>query len=84
MTTRDDPLRPHQTTSASRPALVMFDTRTLPVQSATASENVTVANRKIIYSRFLFDRAPFIALLTLRPIELNVRGGVSRLEVCAR
>jgi ketosteroid isomerase-like protein len=41
-------------------ALVMYDTRTLPVASAPASEYVTVANGKITHSRFLFDRAPFM------------------------
>jgi hypothetical protein len=42
-------------------ALVMYDTRTLPVPSAPGAECVTVANGKITHSRLLFDRAPFIA-----------------------
>jgi hypothetical protein len=45
-----------------RTALVMYDTRTLPVPSAPGAECVTVADGKITHSRFLFDRAPFIAL----------------------
>jgi ketosteroid isomerase-like protein len=42
-------------------ALVMYDARTVPVASAPAAECVTVTNGKIIYSRFIFDRAPFAA-----------------------
>jgi hypothetical protein len=42
-------------------ALVMYDTKTLPVESAPGAECVTVRNGKIIYSRFIFDRAPFQA-----------------------
>jgi len=42
-------------------ALVMYDTQTVPVQSAPGAECVTVKDRKITYSRFIFDRAPFDA-----------------------
>jgi hypothetical protein len=42
-------------------ALVMYDTRTLPVDSAPGAEYVTVEGGKITYSRFIFDRAPFQA-----------------------
>jgi ketosteroid isomerase-like protein len=42
-------------------ALVMYDTETGPVKSAPAAECVTVADGKITYSRFIFDRAPFDA-----------------------
>jgi ketosteroid isomerase-like protein len=42
-------------------ALIMYDTRTLPVASAPAAECVTVQDGKITYSRFIFDRAPFDA-----------------------
>jgi ketosteroid isomerase-like protein len=44
-----------------RTALIMYDTETVPVTSAPAAECVTVADGKIIYSRFIFDRAPFDA-----------------------
>jgi hypothetical protein len=40
----------------------MYDTHTLPVPSAPAAEYVTVTDGKITSSRFLFDRAPFIAV----------------------
>jgi ketosteroid isomerase-like protein len=40
-------------------ALVMYDTQTVPVESAPAAECVTVKDGKITYSRFVFDRAPF-------------------------
>ena len=39
-------------------ALVMYDTQTVPVQSAPGAECVTVKDGKITYSRFVFDRAP--------------------------
>jgi hypothetical protein len=42
-------------------ALIMYDTETVPVKSAPAAECVTVADGKITYSRFVFDRAPFDA-----------------------
>jgi hypothetical protein len=42
-------------------AMVMYDTETVPVPSAPAAECVTVTGGKIIYSRFIFDRAPFDA-----------------------
>ena len=42
-------------------ALVMYDTQTVPVQSAPAAECVTVTDGKITYSRVVFDRAPFDA-----------------------
>jgi len=44
-----------------RTALVMYDTETVPVPSAPGAEWVTVEAGKIVYSRFLFDRAPFLA-----------------------
>ena len=42
-------------------AVVVYDTATVPVASAPAAECVTVADGKIAYSRFIFDRAPFDA-----------------------
>ena len=42
-------------------ALLMYDTRTMPVKSAPGAECVTVKDGKITYSRFIFDRAPFQA-----------------------
>jgi ketosteroid isomerase-like protein len=42
-------------------ALIMYDTETVPVKSAPGAECVTVADGKITYSRFIFDRAPFDA-----------------------
>jgi ketosteroid isomerase-like protein len=42
-------------------ALVMYDTETMPVRSAPGAECVTVADGKIIRSRFIFDRLPFEA-----------------------
>ena len=42
-------------------ALIMYDTRTVPVESAPGAECVTVTDGKITYSRFIFDRAPFDA-----------------------
>ncbi len=47
-----------------RTALIMYDTETMPVTSAPAAECVTVADGKITYSRFIFDRAPFDAART--------------------
>jgi hypothetical protein len=40
-------------------ALVMYDIETLPVKSAPGAECVTVKDGRIVYSRFVFDRAPF-------------------------
>ncbi len=42
-----------------RTALVMYDTETVPVNSAPGAECVTVQDGKITHSRFLFDRLPF-------------------------
>lgn len=42
-------------------ALVMYDTRTVPVNSAPAAECLTVTGGKIVRSRFIFDRLPFEA-----------------------
>ena len=42
-------------------ALVMYDTRTRPVDDAPAAECVTVRDGRIVASRFIFDRAPFDA-----------------------
>jgi ketosteroid isomerase-like protein len=42
-------------------ALVIYDTETVPVQSAPAAEFLTVAGGKITRSRFIFDRLPFEA-----------------------
>ena len=42
-------------------AVVVYDTHTRPVPSAPAAEYVTVRDGKIVYSRFIFDRAPFDA-----------------------
>lgn len=40
-------------------ALFMYDAETVPVKSAPAAECVTVRDGKIVYNRFVFDRAPF-------------------------
>jgi ketosteroid isomerase-like protein len=42
-------------------AVLVYDTRTVPVPSAPGAECVTVAGGKITHSRFIFDRAPFQA-----------------------
>jgi hypothetical protein len=42
-------------------ALVMYDTETKPVKSASGAECVTVKDGKITYSLFVFDRVPFDA-----------------------
>jgi ketosteroid isomerase-like protein len=42
-------------------AIVVYDTQTVPVQSAPGAEYVTVENGKITRSRFVFDRLPFQA-----------------------
>ena len=44
-----------------RTALMMYDTRTVPVASAPGAECLTVVGGRITHSRFLFDRAPFEA-----------------------
>ncbi|WP_425824663.1 nuclear transport factor 2 family protein [Streptomyces fractus] len=40
-------------------AVIVYDTRTVPVESAPAAECVTVANGKIVANRYIFDRLPF-------------------------
>jgi ketosteroid isomerase-like protein len=40
-------------------AMVMYDTRTLPVASAPGAELVKVRDGRIVHSWFLFDRLPF-------------------------
>jgi ketosteroid isomerase-like protein len=45
-------------------AMVVYDTQTVPVQSAPGAEYVTVENGKITRSRFVFDRLPFQAART--------------------
>jgi ketosteroid isomerase-like protein len=45
-------------------AVVVYDTETVPVKSAPAAECVTIRDGKITHSRFIFDRAPFIAART--------------------
>ena len=42
-------------------AVVVYDTDTVPVDGASGAECVTVADGRIVYSRFIFDRAPFDA-----------------------
>jgi ketosteroid isomerase-like protein len=42
-------------------AVIMYDTRTVPVPSAPGAEYLTVEDGKISYNRFIFDRAPFDA-----------------------
>ena len=42
-------------------AVVMYDTKTVPVKSAPGAECVTVKDGKITRSLFIFDRAPFDA-----------------------
>ena len=44
-----------------RTAIVVYDTDTVPVHSAPGAECVTVEDGRIVYSRFIFDRAPFDA-----------------------
>jgi hypothetical protein len=45
-------------------ALIMYDTKTVPVTSAPGAECLTVKDGKITYNRFVFDRAPFDAART--------------------
>lgn len=42
-------------------AVVVYDTRTVPVASAPAAEHVTVRDGRITHLRIIFDRAPFDA-----------------------
>jgi ketosteroid isomerase-like protein len=42
-------------------AVIVYDTATVPVASAPAAECVTVAQGRITYNRFIFDRVPFDA-----------------------
>jgi ketosteroid isomerase-like protein len=42
-------------------ALVMYDTRTVPVASAPGADCLTVRDGKIVHSRLVFDQAPFDA-----------------------
>jgi ketosteroid isomerase-like protein len=42
-------------------AVLMYDTSTALVASGPGAECLTVVNGVITYSRFIFDRAPFIA-----------------------
>jgi len=42
-------------------AVIVYDTKTLPVPSAPGAECLTVREGKIARSRFIFDRAPFQA-----------------------
>jgi hypothetical protein len=50
-------------------AVIVYDTETVPVKSAPAAECVTVTDGKISYSRFIFDRAPFMAARAAPPQE---------------
>jgi hypothetical protein len=40
-------------------ALLMYDTRTVPVPNAPAAELLTVENGRITHLRIIFDRQPF-------------------------
>jgi hypothetical protein len=40
-------------------AVVVYDTKTVPVASAPAAECVAVTDGRITFNRFIFDRAPF-------------------------
>jgi hypothetical protein len=42
-------------------AVVVYDTKTVPVESAPGAECVSVVDGCITYSRFVFDRLPFEA-----------------------
>lgn len=42
-------------------ALLMYDTRTLPVESAPGAECLTVQDGTITHMRIIFNQAPFIA-----------------------
>ena len=53
-------------------AMLMFDTRTIPVPSGPGAECLTVTDGKIVYNRFIFDRVPFAAT---RPSEARTADG---------
>ncbi len=40
-------------------AVLVYDTRTPPVESAPGAECLTVRDGKIVHNRFIFDRLPF-------------------------
>jgi ketosteroid isomerase-like protein len=42
-----------------RQAVLVYDTRTVPVSNAPGAECMTIVDGKITYSRFIFDRLPF-------------------------
>ena len=42
-------------------AVLVYDTRTVPVPDAPGAECLTVADGKIVHNRFIFDRLPFDA-----------------------
>jgi hypothetical protein len=42
-------------------AVLVYDTRTVPVPSAPGAECLTIAGGKITHNRFIFDRLPFAA-----------------------
>ncbi|WP_405863576.1 hypothetical protein [Streptomyces sp. NBC_00005] len=41
-----------------RTGLLMYDTETIPAMSAPTAQCVTVRDRNIVHSRFVFDRTP--------------------------
>ncbi len=40
-------------------AVLVYNTRTVPVPDAPGAECLTIADGKIVYNRFIFDRLPF-------------------------
>jgi ketosteroid isomerase-like protein len=40
-------------------AVLVYDTRTVPVPDAPGAECLTVVDGKIVHNRFIFDRLPF-------------------------
>ena len=40
-------------------AVLVYNTKTVPVPDAPGAECLTVADGKIVYNRFIFDRLPF-------------------------
>jgi ketosteroid isomerase-like protein len=40
-------------------AVLVYNTRTVPVPDAPGAECLTVADGKVVYNRFIFDRLPF-------------------------
>jgi ketosteroid isomerase-like protein len=42
-------------------AVLVYDTRTVPVPEAPGAECLTIADGKIVHNRFIFDRLPFAA-----------------------